>query len=834
MPGVVLSSLKVGADFDSSAYVRGAVGKAEADQRMIASDQARIAAMARAEMAMQRQMAAIGSYTAAVNDNSRAMAEMIQNSGDSSRSFLMTGIEAANVAEKLKLATVAAYALSPSFRALVNPAITASFRAMGPAAVSAAGAAFTAFSPLLTTIGRLALPIAVATESFKAMEAITALGADKLKEFNELAANAGAAGVSTDFFQRQAAGAKDLGIEVTAATEALKKFNTADQAQLGGSSLQQRVDQLIKAGNFQGNPGVASLQLATSTAERYQAVVQLVTVAADQGQRLAALDLASKFLPPEILDRLRASSTTLREMQQAAADAKPADIIDAAQIGYALELKRRLDDANETIANGMKPVQRDLTQLGLNYQESWVDIREAMASGVTHANDLYSALKGIPSLFAQAGSASFWTKLTEYTGKLGLNSTPESMGLILPGQPGYSDDAGRAALTARLRNPNAVQQAMRQATDIQSAVRRDTSINPVAAQPDPNDAVDRAINTLRKHVEEQNADTAAMGLGVAALARFRAEAAETAAVQANGGKETAAQAEQFKLLQQRAADAALALEKAKIAQQISFGRQTALLSPEDVQIAQQLKGVYPDVATALGSVEAQAMRVNQALSSVSGTISNDLVTGIADATDRTKTWGQSFTDTSKLIIRAIEEMIIKLYIIGPLMRGLQSGFGQFIPGLGTPGQTGDPNLIGPVRSANGNVFARGNVIPFARGGIVTRPVYFPMANGAGLMGEAGPEAVMPLRRGADGRLGVTMSGAGASAGYGPQAPQVNVILNEHPGGDGSVKQKPNANGGVDIEVSVAQIAAKSTVQPGGAVNRALSAGYGLRPAIRHR
>lgn len=57
-------------------------------------------------------------------------------------------------------------------------------------------------------------------------------------------------------------------------------------------------------------------------------------------------------------------------------------------------------------------------------------------------------------------------------------------------------------------------------------------------------------------------------------------------------------------------------------------------------------------------------------------------------------------------------------------------------------------------SANGNVFMGGNVVPFANGGVVSGPTMFPMRNGTGLMGEAGPEAIMPLRRGRDGRLGV--------------------------------------------------------------------------------
>jgi len=55
----------------------------------------------------------------------------------------------------------------------------------------------------------------------------------------------------------------------------------------------------------------------------------------------------------------------------------------------------------------------------------------------------------------------------------------------------------------------------------------------------------------------------------------------------------------------------------------------------------------------------------------------------------------------------------------------------------------------------------GAVKPFATGGIIGTPSYFPlMSGGVGLAGEAGPEAIVPLSRGADGRLGIAMSGAG--------------------------------------------------------------------------
>ena len=61
--------------------------------------------------------------------------------------------------------------------------------------------------------------------------------------------------------------------------------------------------------------------------------------------------------------------------------------------------------------------------------------------------------------------------------------------------------------------------------------------------------------------------------------------------------------------------------------------------------------------------------------------------------------------------------------------------------------------------ADGGVIHNGSVVPYASGGVVGGPTYFPMSGGrTGLMGEAGPEAIMPLKRGKGGKLGVEVSG----------------------------------------------------------------------------
>ncbi|WP_179747527.1 phage tail tape measure protein [Phaeovulum vinaykumarii] len=77
-------------------------------------------------------------------------------------------------------------------------------------------------------------------------------------------------------------------------------------------------------------------------------------------------------------------------------------------------------------------------------------------------------------------------------------------------------------------------------------------------------------------------------------------------------------------------------------------------------------------------------------------------------------------------------------------------------------------LSGLLPFARGGAFSQGRVMPFAKGGVVAQATGFPLRNGRGLMGEAGPEAILPLARGADGRLGV-QGGAGGRP--------VNVTVN---------------------------------------------------------
>jgi len=112
---------------------------------------------------------------------------------------------------------------------------------------------------------------------------------------------------------------------------------------------------------------------------------------------------------------------------------------------------------------------------------------------------------------------------------------------------------------------------------------------------------------------------------------------------------------------------------------------------------------------------------------------------------------RGFADLARSAVKELQKIIVKAM------------FMKFIanPILGALGLNADGNVIDGgevVPSAKGNVFAKNKIVPYQMGGVVSRPTIFPMKNGAGLMGEAGPEGILPLKRGRDGKLGVIAQG----------------------------------------------------------------------------
>ncbi|EAA7086778.1 phage tail tape measure protein [Salmonella enterica subsp. enterica] len=94
------------------------------------------------------------------------------------------------------------------------------------------------------------------------------------------------------------------------------------------------------------------------------------------------------------------------------------------------------------------------------------------------------------------------------------------------------------------------------------------------------------------------------------------------------------------------------------------------------------------------------------------------------------------------------------------------GFGASAGGS-TPSGAYNSAALSVIPNADGGVYRSAGLSQYS-GSIVDRPTFFQFARGAAVMGEAGPEAILPLRRGTDGKLGVVAAGSGGMAMFAPQ------------------------------------------------------------------
>ena len=199
--------------------------------------------------------------------------------------------------------------------------------------------------------------------------------------------------------------------------------------------------------------------------------------------------------------------------------------------------------------------------------------------------------------------------------------------------------------------------------------------------------------------------------------------------------------------------------------------------------------------------------------------------GMEDALVGFVTTGKlDFASLVDAMIADLTRLSIRMAVLGPLAQALSGGLGGLASGLfgssaptagsGEAGAGPGPGTGGLY--ANGGVLAHGTVMPFAQGGVVERPTLFPMARGYGLMGEAGPEAVLPLKRLSSGRLGVEAAG-------GTQV-IVNIINNAGAKVTTEEQRDPSGNLSLNVIIDALETAmAQRATRPGSTLNRALAA-----------
>lgn len=125
------------------------------------------------------------------------------------------------------------------------------------------------------------------------------------------------------------------------------------------------------------------------------------------------------------------------------------------------------------------------------------------------------------------------------------------------------------------------------------------------------------------------------------------------------------------------------------------------------------------------------------------------ILGVVEGFLQASIYGDDFGESLKKLGQDIVYTTLKMIILAQLTKWLGSAFGSSFGGVGAL------PIPGLSFNENGNVFDKGyKLTAYAKGGLVNRPTVFSMPDGLGLMGEAGTEAIMPLKRDGSGRLGV--------------------------------------------------------------------------------
>ncbi|EOA2698239.1 phage tail tape measure protein [Citrobacter freundii] len=193
--------------------------------------------------------------------------------------------------------------------------------------------------------------------------------------------------------------------------------------------------------------------------------------------------------------------------------------------------------------------------------------------------------------------------------------------------------------------------------------------------------------------------------------------------------------------------------------------QEAYYSASDAQRSDWTTGMREGFAnwadTASDYASQSADLVNNAMSGLVGNISDALAGNKVDWED----WASS-------VLQSMQKIILNAMLVDSLRSASNSGFfssigGMFGAGAGaasgsTPSGAYNSAASGIKLNAKGGAYASESLSAYSNS-IVSTPTYFAFAKGAGLMGEAGPEAIMPLTRSADGSLGVRMVGSQPAA-----------------------------------------------------------------------
>lgn len=551
----------------------------------------------------------------------------------------------------------------------------------------------------------LAGKVALAVGAFKIMTAAISGARDQMQQMVEIADKAGNVGVSPAFLQAFTSEARKLKVEagelefaLDHAFQATKDRSPVDIGEWSvGEEKITAVEKALRVYNEtlaktagQRLQGLVLFRDAQTQEDKIKAVLAAMIQLDQIGQHAASLDLGEKMFGTQIIDRMRQGKTSAESMLATIKDASAnADgIFSNALVERAKEVDDQLKIAHQRLSTALKPSWDDLASVMMDIKGAWADVIGYIAKAVELSNKL-PRIPGMPA--SSTDLAAKQDALAQVNARLngtggGLLGSVNLPPLSIPGigQVYAGTTADLEAHRDRLQKEIAALATGDQYGPPAPTQTRGTGPAPTKISTGSNvDKLDTAADSVEKRTAALRAEAAGLDLTTAARERAKVAAQlETVAKQANaaaGLGENVITKEQRDRINEVAAayeQATQAIEKATIAQSIRRGRQTALLDPQDVQIAEQLKGLYPDVGTALNSVEASAMRTNEAMRGIGNTMSSSLTSGLADILDGTKSVSDGFASMAKSIVRSIEEAAIKMMIVQPLMRSMSGMFGM--------------------------------------------------------------------------------------------------------------------------------------------------------------
>lgn len=195
-----------------------------------------------------------------------------------------------------------------------------------------------------------------------------------------------------------------------------------------------------------------------------------------------------------------------------------------------------------------------------------------------------------------------------------------------------------------------------------------------------------------------------------------------------------------------------------------------LVLARNIQATSDAAAVAAAPLQQLKQLELDGSNLAKSLDTATTSALNNLVQPIQDMMNGVTGLSAGFANLGVVVLQAIQQMIIKMLILTPIAKALQSVFSSLFPGFGlfssaAAGPTSLGSAAGPsplVANALGGVYNSPSLSAFS-GQVVTQPTLFKFASGAGLMGEAGAEGILPLKRGPSGAMGVQMFGNGGSS-----------------------------------------------------------------------